>query len=673
MTISFGAPISYTDYNNIYNAILPLLGSTSTGYGYPMASYPQTQGQVISAQAWRGLFSDVQAAYVHQNGVINTLLPLISTATNIIRVQDVSHLFNAVAPLVANTWTVAANQLTTSTFNTLYSSSPVWSRDFHYSVTYNWDTPARAQYFFNLGGRIQPQFTATGVDLPGWTDLLGTLNSLYCDHTNWITGIPFNGNYNVGSNYVNVSATFTNAQFLVSIDFTNTNTANNLQIYGALATTYSNGDTGGISSPPFVPAVTSGGGLSPLPIPPFSLSVGDIASQTMSISNNTGYPVDVNMSLTGYGHGSLYPASFNPLANNTTATFTINYTGPTAGTYRGNLVLNTGIGSGFFPTVILVGTSVTATADGLTQTVNSIAPVYSGAVSVSTVGVDADVYSVTLDGSPGFSLTELDQTTPFSGGALGPPSDKFLIKFDPSQNTNGTHSGVVTVSAGGVTTSITFTVSVDVPGVQHYGSWVSALALYNAVLGISYDLIGGLRCITIGIGGTPSIDTNGYVPPDITELGRPITAFQHWVEVYRIPLTQGAATYFSTRDYLLQSGSWGPNGNQVPFILGLSFGVGDSQGSICTVADDGTGNLSITLNPLYSSYTDVDEIYTAQVELNYCFNYYDEITNRYTQLESQLPNGQTHCFAGFNSAGAVQTTLVYPNIYSSVNDSGGTA
>ena len=209
MTISFGAPISYTDYNNIYNAILPLLGSTSTGYGYPMASYPQTQGQVISAQAWRGLFSDVQAAYVHQNGVINTLLPLISTATNIIRVQDVSHLFNAVAPLVANTWTVAANQLTTSTFNTLYSSSPVWSQDFHYSVTYNWDTPARVQYFFNLGGRIQPQFTATGVDLPGWTDLLGTLNSLYCDHTNWITGIPFNGNYNVGSNYVNVSATFT--------------------------------------------------------------------------------------------------------------------------------------------------------------------------------------------------------------------------------------------------------------------------------------------------------------------------------------------------------------------------------------------------------------------------------------------------------------------------------
>ena len=673
MTISFGSPISYTDYNNIYNAILPLLGSTSTGYGYPMASYPQTQGQVILAQAWRGLFSDVQAAHVHQNGVINTLLPLPNTATNIIRVQDVSHLSNAVSPLIANTWTVAANQLTTSTFNTLYSSSPVWSRDFHYSVTYNWATPAQAHYFFNLGGRIQPQFTATGVDLPGWTGLLTTLNSLYCDHTNWITGTPFNGNYNVGSNYVNVSATFTDAQFLVSIDFTNTNTANNLQIYGALATTYSNSDTGGISAPPVVPAVTSGGRLSPLPIPPFSLSVGGMASQTMSISNNTGYPVDVNMSLTGYGQGSLYPANFNSLANNTTATFTIDYTGATAGTYRGNLVLDTSIGSGSFPTLILVGTSVTATADGLTQTANSVAPLYSGAVSVSTVGVDADTYSVTLDGSPGFSLTALDQTTPFSGGALGPPSDQFLIKFDPSQTTNGTHLGVATISAGGASTNITFTVSSAVPGVQHYGSWVSALSFYNAVMGISYDLIGGLRCITIGLGGTPSIDTNGFVPPDITELGRSVTAFQHWVEVYRIPLTQGAATYFSTQDYLLQSGSWGANDSPVPFILGTSFGVSDSQGSICTVADDGTGNLSIRLNPLYNPYTDVNEIYTAQAELNYCFNYYDEISNRYSQLESQLPNGQTHCFAGFDSSGAVQTTLIFPNLIASINDSGGTA
>jgi hypothetical protein len=107
--------------------------------------------------------------------------------------------------------------------------------------------------------------------------------------------------------------------------------------------------------------------------------------------------------------------------------------------------------------------------------------------------------------------------------------------------------------------------------------------------------------------------------------------------------------------------------------IGATFGSGDSQGSICTVIDDGSGNLNILLNNL--NIPTRDTLFITQLNLQYCFNYYDEISSRYAngQLETTLPNGnQTNCFTGFNSSGVVQTTLVYPNFANNnVNDSGG--
>jgi len=669
LTVAKGAIPATRDYNSLLGDLEILM----TGqYGYQMKGYTQYAGNPISAQAWKFLYNDVQTCYIHQYGISSPTIASASTSSTI-RAQDINNIEATVSTLITNnTWTVATNQLTTTTVNTLYSSSPTWANSFNYSITYNWTTSSQIAYFFNLGGKIQPSFTTAGADAANWSSLINQLNSLYYDHSNYISGNPFNATYSAGSNYLKLSANSTGSQLTISIDFTNTNATNNLQINGALVTTYSNNLTGGISAPVPVPIITSGGSLSPLPIPPFSFSVGGVANREMTLGNNSGYPINVGLSLSGYGGGSLFPTGFRPLANNTSATFTISYTGSTPGIYTGNLNIVSDIGNVSIPTTVLIGTSISITPPNSSLVVTNSVPVFSDLFSISQVGSNEVTYSVSLDGASGFSLVAQDQVTPFSGGNIGPPSDLFCIKFDPNQLGNGTHSTVATVTVGLITKTVIFTVELNVPDLQHYGNWISALADYNAVVGVSYDKIGGNRCITIGIGGTPSIDTNGYVAPDITELSKPISTFQHWVEVYRIPLTRGNATYYSTTDYLLQSGSWGRGRDLVPFIIGPTFGVGDSQGSICTIVDDGTGNLGITLNSLYSPYTSNIGIYYTQADLNYCFNYYDEITNRHTQLEPTLvEGGQTHCFTGFNSVGAVQTTLVPPNIYSSVNDGGG--
>jgi len=666
LTVASGAKPQLRDYNSLV-ADLTILASGY--YGYSMTSTLQSPRGPITQNEWASLYDDVQACYIHQNGYTATNIVRATTST-VIRAHDVNNLESIIQTLIVNTSTVAANQLTISTLNTLYNSGAVWSNDWHYAITYNWAGVDQVHYFFNLGGIIKPQFSATGVDLnDDWLYLINWLNGLSYGYTNFVLANPFNATVNSGSNYVTIGAEIVGPKLTIGIDFTSTNVVNNLLIQGLLATTYSNNLSGGIQSPVPVPVITSGGSLTPLPIPTFEFPVNGSSSTVMVVGNQTGHTVDINLSLSGYNRGTVTPPSIH-LPNNATAPFTISYSGTQAGAFTGNLIIDSSIGNGVFPTNILVGTSlelVPSTAPSATVTEN--APIYTGFFTVNAVGINASSYTVTLSNTSGFSI--LDQNyNPIPAGTIISTTDQFCIGFDPSGLSNSDVTTLATVAVGAATAAVSFDVTVDISPLHHLGSWISSLASYNAVLGLSYDIIGGQKCITIGIGSVPSLDTDhGQTSPDISELGQSGSTFAQWVEVYRIPLTQGAYTYYSTADYLVQSGDWGIGGS---FLIGSTFGLGASQGAICTIVDDGYGNLGISLNSLYSLYFDDERIYTTQIDLSYCFNYYDEISNRYTQLETSLPNGsQTDCFAGFNSSGQVQTSLTLANLYSSVNDSGG--
>jgi hypothetical protein len=126
------------------------------------------------------------------------------------------------------------------------------------------------------------------------------------------------------------------------------------------------------------------------------------------------------------------------------------------------------------------------------------------------------------------------------------------------------------------------------------------------------------------------------------------TAYQYWAEVYRIPLTQGAYTYQSINYYV----------KDTAIAQGYSYGNFFEGQSMFAVTDDGSGNLSVTFNPA-STGTVPSSLDDQQTVVNIPFlSYYYSANNRYSNIENELPGGQTRRFLGFNSLGVVQTSIV---------------
>jgi len=656
--------VGHNDFERIYLALYDLLGPVPTGYGVTPLSQSRFRGSKIDAQDWNYLHDNIQQCYIHQNGSVSNSINTISKG-DIVSAEYVNSLKSVVQGLTANPLTVASNQLLTTTANTVYSSD---STSFTYALYYNWATAQEIDYFFNLSGKIQPNFSATG-DNADLNYVIDKLNHLYADNGNYKTS--FNITLTSNTNSIVVTSSVSGPRYELSFAFTN---PSGNQVNGSVTTTYSTGASGGVQAPVPVAQLLNGASLSPLPIPAFQFPVNGSQTQTMTLGNATGADITVSsISLTGYAHGSVNPTSLT-VPNGTNRTFDITYTGSASGIYSGNLVLvTTDYGTVTVPTAIDVGIniSLTPSASVLNTTINNnVTPVQTGFYTVSAEGTDATTYSITLSGDAGFDALGQGSSS-ISGGQLNPSGTPFCLNFNPVGQSNGTYSVAATINVGGASITLTWNVTISVSAPRNLGTWISSLGAYNAVLGLSYDIIQGSKCVTVGIGSNPALVDNGQNSPNIIELSGTSGSFASWQEVYRIPLTNGAYTYYPTGLYLVQKSSPWP-GEVAGFTMGGSFGSGASQGSICTITDDGNGNLSILLNSLYSPDYNDTTVYQTQIDLQSCFNYYDGVAYRYTQLESGPVNGyQTHCFSGFDSNGVVQTTLVSANFPSSSGDSGG--
>jgi hypothetical protein len=367
-----------------------------------------------------------------------------------------------------------------------------------------------------------------------------------------------------------------------------------------------------------------------------------------------------NISLIGYPYGSVSPSSFSSIPSGQTAQFNLTYSGALAGIYSGQLVVNSTLGNAVFDTTIIVGNSVSLTPSSVTPTTLTVLQPQTYSFTVSSVGNNISTYTVGLSNTVGFSVSSesaIDLTQPFT------------VTFDPTGLANGPHSTVVSVTVGTTVATVTISVTLNVPVNNHIGHWISALAIYNSVIGFSYDLINGTKYLTVGVGAYPSLDTSAdaTVPPPISELAG--NTFPSWAEVYRVPLTNGASTYYP--------GNYTPVRNSLFYgldnTIGSNFGSGDTQGSICIITDDGNGNLSISMNVLNNPNSQNVYAYFTLSDLTYSFYYYDELSNRYNQLADGPINGyQTNYFIGFNAGGGQEISLVRANLqYAGPNDGGG--
>lgn len=186
--INTGSIITATNYNEIFDTVFQTAGPFDWAYGRrDFVSLPVTTGTRITRVQWINLIADINRVYEHQTGakLINitefAVLPttatwIMNTTTSVSTVSytslpgfeitaDGTNAIAAAALLAtANTYTVHSSQLTplitnntTSTNTTTFVNTGI-----SHVVQAKWANSTTAKYFFNLGGEVRLNVTATG-------------------------------------------------------------------------------------------------------------------------------------------------------------------------------------------------------------------------------------------------------------------------------------------------------------------------------------------------------------------------------------------------------------------------------------------------------------------------------------------------------------------------------
>jgi hypothetical protein len=141
------------------------------------------------------------------------------------------------------------------------------------------------------------------------------------------------------------------------------------------------------------------------------------------------------------------------------------------------------------------------------------------------------------------------------------------------------------------------------------------------------------------------------------------SVYENWQEVYRIPLTGSAQSYQCNDTYCIKNSN-NVNGQRWGYYFGSA---GTTANSMFTVTDDGSGNITIALNPVNVNSAEILALdsndRTTIVNSSHLFYYYSNIrtNNQYTQLTSApAADGTTQYFTGFTHDGTVRTTNVIP-------------
>lgn len=288
-------------------------------------------------------------------------------------------------------------------------------------------------------------------------------------------------------------------------------------------------------------------------------------------------------------------------------------------------------------------------------TLTNVGAFYDIEFTFSAVGPVISSFSASIAGSSTYTI--LDSTYDDASAAVSVRFDS--IDFPVGTITTSTASLVVSANGDIVSiplrTDIVFSSALN----QSIGSWSSPLALDNAYVAMSYDIIDGTRYLTIGIGsggnGSPETIEDGILFLDINDLGiiggNMLTAYINWLEVYRIEIDNQSTTY-SSADYLVKS----KDQNDVTQSLGYYFGTGNGQGSIFLIENDGFNNLTVKINQLRDLTGDVSFDRTLS-NLQNIFYYYSS-SDRIYNLESPFNDNQTHYFVGFNNDGSLVTSIV---------------
>jgi hypothetical protein len=538
-TVNTNQTIATAKYNEIQSAI----ASVFTYYGVTPSSVPlSVSGNLITANnQWASLFNDVNKCIVHQTGasIIGATAP---TQGDLASVVYTNKIIDAVNAAETNKDTVNSTQLTSTSSTSVRTSNFGTGTVIRHTVQYAWVDSASLLGFLRLGGRLEFDLvwgsTSPAID----SDLNQLLANAFIA-SNSATYQVSNSNQTpatytetIGAHTITITFTKPDSKtYVVDIAILSSVliTVSTGGITGTVNCLTSNDTTGGIASP--VPAATitttfegSAGTATAtrnLVVSPTSLSFAfttgvPSTAQTVTLTNtgNSGILISAISATTagGVSYSPIYSWTGDSIFAATTInagasrTFTVACSGTTAGTHNNSITITTN-GSPSTITIpvtqVVTGFSLSPSSLSTTITTPGVASQLFQITQSSVSPVLATSYAAALSGSSGFSISQT---------ALGP-----TVVFNPGGQGNGSYSTTLTVTMNGYTTTAAIGVTVNL-ATQNLGNWKSSQANTNAIVGMSYDIIGGVRYLTIGVGagadGAQLVSSGGGATVNVTGL-----------------------------------------------------------------------------------------------------------------------------------------------------------
>ena len=569
MTIHIGNSITATSYNSIVNSVNSVLG---TYYGYPLASSAVTSGNVVTANDWNNLYSDINKTLIHQSGRgitfgnITTGTRLTSSFAN--SLTNLAQTINDHKPDVYYQTQVILDQATNSTRTATWGSPIVlkvqytWRDGDHARYFFNQGGYIVATCQYNLAQSALQNTTDIA-----WQQFISAFSSLTSffpsavayDANNYTSSFtPYIANPPQGSilpSGSSISVTYAKlADNVVEATMTFTPVGDGLSIgaypIAGFKDYYSNGSI--TTATPDIHVISylslSGSSVYGLldyqSVPPITIHQYNTSSVTVRLVNhgagtctiNSISFVDPSNNLSVSGSINAVP---NTLAPNNASSSVINFIVNTGSAPQGEyqeaylLITSDSIGGDLIvPLHIIVNypvfqvqvspTSVThtlTTGTPVTQYFSYTSGLTGNIASVNLSQTDTTHYSVS-------SATNITGIEFVSGGFFGglipeiiSNSGNIISKFTPPGLTQiGTITGAYpdTITAtfvpsdtnqSSVTKTIPISYTLNIQN-QNLGTWISSLDRTNAVAGFSYDIIDGVKYLTIGFG----MGADGSVP-----------------------------------------------------------------------------------------------------------------------------------------------------------------
>lgn len=543
-----GPTAAQPGYTDLLTEIAKILGESSNGYGYPgHASIALTENDLIRAEHWNSIVTDLNVIWQHQNDVELTFENAPKSG-DIVNTAFANQLINLINDANNRKYNRPPEAQRSSSSNAS-SVNTTWGTTLEHSVELRWDSLNDMNYFFNLGGRISfnldcDQGSQTGNNAT-WKTFINNVKSgislwIY-DRARFKERSVFptttSTTFTNGSDSIVLTATKSANRYLeLDLKINNSLSGVTLVTTSTFVTEYS---TGAINAPrpdinqaPYTPH-TFGDVYSAIFEPSKKLDVVDtyvnpyswesrIGSSSVShvinitnIGNTATTILSIDFSTNG-GVTAIptYSWSFPKVINSgTTVNFLLAYTGNTVGFASNSMTILT---DSTTQPIITKPTNQTVKPKLFSFTVSPSSIVYSTTSSsvleqkftiVPSDGTYTALPASSLSSGVGYTIIKQEQTGP-------------TVQFNGSTNTTfNTTLSVIATGTNSVNeiTTVTKTVSISVSRnaaeTKNIGTWISALQPSNGVIGVSYDMIDGMKYITIGFGA--GADGAGSVENDV--------------------------------------------------------------------------------------------------------------------------------------------------------------